>query len=168
MKTVAVAEPLPNPTPQPSLVSESQSALSREWRRLTRVATLIAILTSPSVFYWYHHHNGWSIGASLIATFFTIVAFRGLVDVIVRRVIPWPSLFGTDDVRLREDDIVNRRRAWTWNWWVRWAIRIFVFLTIIYLIKLAKASAGTSVSYFGTIGHILHTVGTLAQTQAFW
>jgi ATP-dependent Zn protease len=168
MRTLAVAEPLPNPTPTPSLVSESQSALSREWRRLTRVATLIAILTSPSVFYWYHHHNGWSIGASLIATFFTIIAFRGLVDVIVRRVIPWPSLFGSDDVRLREDDIVNRRRAWTWNGVARRATKLFIFLAVIYLIKVAKASPGTSVSFFGTIGHIFSKLGTLAQTQAFW
>ncbi|HZQ04102.1 MAG TPA: AAA family ATPase [Gaiellaceae bacterium] len=167
MKTLAAAEPLPNPTP-PSLVSESQSALSREWRRLTRVATLIAILTSPSVFYWYHHHNGWGVFWSLVATFFTIVAFRGVVDVIVRRVIPWPSLFGTDDVRLREDDVVNRRRAWTWNGVVRKAFWIFGILTAIYLVKLAKASPGTSVSYFGTIGHILHTLGRLAQSQAFW
>jgi len=168
MKALAVAEqPLPNPTP-PSLVSESQSALSREWRRLTRVATLVAILTSPSIFYFYHHYNGWSLFWSLVATFFTIVAFRGVVDVIVRRIIPWPSLFGTDDVRLREDDVVNRRRAWTWNWAVRWAIRLFVFLTIIYLVKLAKAGSGSSVSYFGTIGHIFHTVGKLMQTQAFW
>jgi len=168
MKSVATAEPLPNPTPQPSLVSESQSALSREWRRLTRVATLIAILTSPSVFYYYHHHNGWSIFWSLVATFFTIVAFRGIVDVIVRRVIPWPSLFGTDDVRLREDDIVNRRRAWTWNGVVRRAIILFVFLGIIYVIKVAKANPGTSVSFFGTIGHIFSKLGTLAQSQAFW
>ena len=168
MPTLAVAEPLPNPTPSPGLVSESQSSLSREWRRLTRVATLIAILTSPSVFYWYHHHNGWSVVSSLIATFFTIVAFRGVVDVIVRRIIPWPSLFGTDDSRLREDDIVNRRRAWTWNTLTRRVIWIFVFLSLIFLAKLAKASAGTSVSYFGVIGHIFHKLGTLAQTQTFW
>ncbi|MBV8599684.1 MAG: AAA family ATPase [Actinobacteria bacterium] len=165
---MAAAEPLPNPNPQPSLVSESQSALSREWRRLTRVATLIAVLTSPSVFYWYHHHNGWGVFWSLVATFFTIVAFRGVVDVIVRRLIPWPSLFGTDDARVRENDVVNRRRAWTWNGVVRKAAWIFGLLTVIFLIKLAKASPGQSVSYFGTIGHIFHTLGRLAQSQAFW
>jgi ATP-dependent Zn protease len=164
MKTLAVAEPIPGA----SLVSESQSALSREWRRLTRVATLIALLTSPSVYYWYHHHNGWSFFWSLVATFFTIVVFRGLVDVIVRRIIPWPSLFGTDDQRLREEDIVNRRRAWTWNWFFRWVMRIFVFLTIVYLVKLAKADPGESVSFFGTISHILSQVGNLLQSQAFW
>ena len=164
MKTLAVAEPLPTSP----LVDETESALSREWRRLTRVATLIALLTSPSIYYWYHHHNGWSFFWSLVATFFTVVTFRGVVDVIVRRIIPWPSLFGTDDARLREDDIVNRRRSWTWNFVVRWAIRLFVFLSIIYMVKLAKAGPGETVSFFGTISHILSKFGTLLQSQAFW
>ncbi len=163
MRALAVAEQLP-----PTLVSESQSALSREWRRLTRVATAIAILTSPSVFYWYHHHNGWSVLESIVATFFTIVVFRGLVDVIVRRILPWPSLFGTDDMRLREDDIVNRRRAWTWNWFFRWVIRIFVFLTIVYIIKLQRPAPVRRVSFFGTISGIFTKIGTLLQSQAFW
>ena len=42
----AVAEPLPNPS-QPSLVSESQSALSKEWRRLTRVIRCFNVLREP-------------------------------------------------------------------------------------------------------------------------
>ena len=41
------------------MISESQTALTHEWRRLTRVATLVAFLTSPSVFYWFYHHNHW-------------------------------------------------------------------------------------------------------------
>src|SRR5262249_17752223 len=98
----------------------------------------------------------------------TIVTFRGVVDVIVRKLVPWPSLFGTDDARLREEDVVNRRRAWTWNWVVKWAIRIFIFLTIVYLVKLAKASPGEAVSFFGTISPIFHQVGQPLQSQAFW
>ena len=85
----ATATPPAEGTP-PNLVTHSpiiatHAALSKEWRRLTRVATLIAIVTSPSVFYWFHHHNGWSVGKSLVLTFFTVVAFRGLVDILVRR-----------------------------------------------------------------------------------
>jgi ATP-dependent Zn protease len=168
MNTLATVDtPLPNPNPT-ARIAESQTALSREWRRLTRVATIIALLTSPSVYYWYHHHNGWSFFWSLVATFFTIVAFRGVVDVIVRRLVPWPSLFGADDARLMEEDVVNRRRAWTWNWVVRWAIRLFIFLSIVYMIKLAKAGPGETVSFFGTISHILSKFGTLLQSQAFW
>ena len=54
---------------------------------------------------------GWSIT--------TVAAFRGLIDLVLRRFIPWPSLFGTDDSRLKEEDVVNRRRAWFWRFWFR-------------------------------------------------
>src|SRR3954469_16249878 len=108
----------PSPTSITASLTESHQQLTRELRRLTRVATLVAILTSPSVYYWFHHHNGWSVGKSLIVTVLVVLTFRGRVDLLVRRGIPWPSLFGTDDARLREEDIVNRRRAWTWRWFV--------------------------------------------------
>src|SRR6185437_4427405 len=104
--------PIPSAT---AALTESHTILSRELRRLTRVATFIAIIASPSVFYWFHHHSGMAVGKALILTFLACVAFRGAVDIVVRRVIPWPSLFGTDDARLREEDVVNRRRAWTWT-----------------------------------------------------
>src|SRR6185295_16649401 len=91
------ASPVPNPTDS---LTESHAVLSKELRRLTRFATLVAVLTSPSAYYWFHHHNGWSVGKSLFVTFLVCVIFRGLVDLMVRKVIPWPSLFGTDDTKL--------------------------------------------------------------------
>ena len=144
------------------LLGESQSALTNEWRRLTRVATFIAVLTSPSVFYWYDQRDHWGFWWSLVATFATVVAFRGLVDVIVRKLIPWPSLFGMDDVKVRENDVVNRRRAWTWRWVYRLVYRAFVILTIVYLGRLVIGSLGssaTTVSYFGWAQHLLHALG---------
>ena len=51
---------------------------------------------------------------------------------------------------------------------MRWAIRLFVFLSIVYMIKLAKAGPGETVSFFGTISHMLSKFGTLLQSQAFW
>ncbi|HEY2218065.1 MAG TPA: AAA family ATPase [Gaiellaceae bacterium] len=152
----SVPAPLPQPQTGPvpkatDALTESQAILSRELRRLTRFATLVAILTSPSVYYWFHHHNGWSVGKSLIVTILVVIIFRGLVDLLVRRVIPWPSLFGTDDARLREEDIVNRRRAWTWRWFVRWfIIRLGGLITIIYLIQLWKAAPGSDITWVGT------------------
>src|SRR3712207_73978 len=98
----------PSALPNPASLTESHTQLSRELRRLTRVATFIAIMTSPSVYYWFHSHEGYSVTKSLLLTFLVCVAFRGVVDIMVRRAIPWPSLFGTDDRRLREEDIVNR------------------------------------------------------------
>ncbi len=144
-----------------TLMGESQSALTSEWRRLTRVATFIAVLTSPSVFYWYDQHDHWGFWWSLVATFFTVVAFRGLVDVIVRKLIPWPSLFGMDDVKVRENDVVNRRRAWTWRWFYRVLYRFFVLLVIIYVLRLvlgSLTSSGSHVTFFGWVEHLPHVL----------
>jgi ATP-dependent Zn protease len=124
----AVAEP---PIHNALVAPESQTALSLEWRRLTRVATVIAVLTTPSVFYWYHDHYGWRVGWAIVGAAFTVIAFRGLIDVVVRKLIPWPSLFGNDDVKVRENDVVNRRRAWTWRWFFRFALKIAIFLLIV-------------------------------------
>ncbi|MDE3025543.1 MAG: AAA family ATPase, partial [Acidobacteriota bacterium] len=84
-------------------------------RRLARAATVVAVLTSPALFVFYWHGLGWHWYWALLVTFGEIVVFRGLVDVLIRRLIPWPSLFGADDARLTEEDIVNRRRAWFWK-----------------------------------------------------
>src|SRR5689334_7498016 len=151
----SVPAPLPQPQTGPvpkatDALTESQAILSRELRRLTRFATLVAILTSPSVYYWFHHHNGWSVGKSLIVTILVVVIFRGLVDILVRRVIPWPSLFGTDDARLREEDVTNRRRAWTWRFWLKLALVIGGAITIVFLIQTWTAHPGSNISWLGT------------------
>src|SRR5262245_1684650 len=101
------------------LTSETSLELSKSWRRFSRIATIVAVLTAPVAFTWYHRHNGWDIGWSLLATLFTIAAFRGVVDVILRKFIPWPTLFGVADSGLHEADVTNRRRAWFWRFWVR-------------------------------------------------
>jgi ATP-dependent Zn protease len=168
-----VSEPLPKIASSASSptdpLTESHAVLSRELRRLTRFATIVAVLTSPSAYYWFHHHNGWSVGKSLLVTFIAVVIFRGLVDLLVRKVIPWPSLFGTDDVRLREEDIVNRRRAWTWRWFVRWfIIRLGGLVTIIFLIQYWRAAPGADITWFGTLTafwskiHSLFKAGNIA------
>ena len=158
-----------NPLPAPALSSgASHAALSAQWRRLTRVATVVAILTSPSVYFWYHRHYGWGFWPSLGATFGTVVAFRGFVDIVVRRLIPWPSLFGTDDARLREEDIVNRRRAWTWRWFFRLAVWFLGLITVVYLFRSLKANPGQSVTWIGTATTIEHKIGHILSTPSLW
>ena len=61
------------------------------------MATVVAVLTAPVAFEWLHQVHGWSVGWSLAGTFLEVIAFRGLVDVILRRFIPWPSLFGAEE-----------------------------------------------------------------------
>ena len=89
--------------------------LAGQWRRLTRVATLVAVITSPVAFVWFHNHIGWAWYWSLLATIGVIAAFRGLVDIGLRRMIPWPSLFGVEEGRIREEDVIARRRASFWR-----------------------------------------------------
>ena len=109
-------------SPVPALVQPRSGTeqLAAEWRRLTRVATVVAVLTAPVAFEWLHQVHGWSVGWSLLGTFLEVIAFRGLVDVVLRRFIPWPSLFGAEEA-LREEDVVARRRVWFWRRWFRLA-----------------------------------------------
>ena len=143
----SVTAPLPTTG---SALTESHAALSRELRRLTRAATFVAIMTSPVAFYWFHHHDGWSLTKSFLVTFGCVIAFRGLTDVLVRRVIPWPSLFGTDDARMREEDVTNRRRAWTWRWFTRVCVYIGSAITLVYVIQALTAGPGSHITWLGT------------------
>src|SRR5512134_416974 len=88
--------------------TEDARDLGDQWRRLSRAATFVAILTSPAAFVWFHEQTGWGIWKSLLATVVVIAVFRGAVDLLFRRTIPWPSLFGSTSQKLREEDIVAR------------------------------------------------------------
>src|SRR5437867_2107933 len=131
---------------------EEATLLAGQWRVLARAATFVAVLTSPAAFVWFHRHQGWGLGWAVVGTIVTIGAFRGLIDLFLHRFIPWPSLFGTDDKRLKEEDVVNRRRAWFWRYWYRLAWFLFVLLTIVYLVKVLLHGAD-STSWTSTVTH---------------
>jgi cell division protease FtsH len=152
--------------PTSALQGEQQNALSRSWRRLTRVATVVAILTSPSVFFWYHRHYGWGLWVALLATFGTVVGFRGFVDLVVRRLIPWPSLFGTEDARLKEEDVMNRRRSWTWRFFFRMGVYFTGLITIVWLIRVAKNKPNAT--WVGAADSILRAINHILSTPALW
>src|SRR6187455_2516910 len=75
--------PVPGPSSLTTTLTEAHQQLQRELRRLTRVATFVAILTSPSVYYWFHHHNGWGFWKSLLMTIVVVAVFRGFTDILV-------------------------------------------------------------------------------------
>jgi ATP-dependent Zn protease len=108
-------------------MSDASRALADQWRRLRWSATAVAVLTSPAAFLWLHRVEGWSLRWSVVATFGLVIAFRGAIDLVFKRAIPWPSLFGDDSRRLREEDVVNRRRVWFW----RSVLRFSIFLAIV-------------------------------------
>jgi cell division protease FtsH len=132
------------------LSGEGSRELAGQWRKLTRAATLVAVFTSPLPFFWFYEvvdKTQGSIVWSALLTFVCVIAFRGLVDVGVRRFIPWPSLFGTDETRLKEEDVVNRRRAWYWRKKYRLVTFIALFVTGVWLIRVGK---GTDTTWWGT------------------
>jgi ATP-dependent Zn protease len=142
--------------------SEESVALASQLRRLARIATFIALLTSPAAYLWYHRQVGLSAGESIAATAGTVIAFRGLVDLVIRRLIPWPSLFGTEETKLREEDVVNRRRAWTWRFYFRIAIFLTGLITIVWIFRVLKHKPdatwpGAATSILTGIGHVLST-----------
>ena len=113
---------------------DAQRTLIESWRRLGRAATVVALLTSPSVFIWATAIQGWSWYWALLATVVAVGAFRGAVELLFRRAMPWPSLFGNESVRAREEDIVNRRRVSFWTHKLRLLVYFLVICLIVYLL----------------------------------
>jgi cell division protease FtsH len=143
---------------------EASKALASQWRRLIRAATLIAILTSPIPFLWLYVQRDWPLGWALVVTFLAVIAYRGLLDVVLRRLIPWPSLFGADDKELRDDDVVNRRRAWYWSrkWHIAYLIALFI--TIVYVIQLLVPGGETT--WWGTaVGIVTGAIDYMSNPQ---
>lgn len=125
-----------------------QLALQREWRRLTRAATFVAVLTSPAVFAWLYGVNDWPLLWALLATFVLVIAFRGLIDVLSHRFIPRATMYGAGR-DLMEEDIVSRRRVWYW----RTRFRRLVWLAILVGGPLAI------LAYFGVLDDIADALG---------
>ena len=129
---MATAEqPLAVPTP----ASGHSQELAWQWRRLTRATTAVAVLAAPAIYLWLTEQSGWGWWQALLGTFGLVVVARGLGDLLLHRFIPWPSLFGLDSPRLREEDVVARRRVWFWRFWVKVGIvgGILYFLASRYL-----------------------------------
>ena len=111
----------------PLTVNQAPSAeLAGQWRHLSRAATIVAVLTSPAVILWFHQQQGWDWWKSILAGLGMVIVFRGLVDLLFHRLIPWPSLFGLENPSLREEDVVARRRVWFWKFWLKTAIVVGV------------------------------------------
>jgi ATP-dependent Zn protease len=94
--------------------ASTRDALAGEWRRLSRAATFVAVMTSPALMAVFVGVNGWPWGWALLATIVSVSAFRGLIDILAHRLIPRPSLYGADREALM-DDATARRRLWFWR-----------------------------------------------------
>jgi ATP-dependent Zn protease len=146
---------------------EGSRELARQWRTLGRAATLVALLTAPGVYLYVDKQLGWDWRWALVSTALAVVAFRGLVDVLFRRMIPWPSLFGTDEVRLREDDVLARRRAWFWRKWTRRTVLLLAAFTVGWLV-IAIARGFDDSSWVDTVVGFWSGAWGVAKSPAAW
>jgi ATP-dependent Zn protease len=138
--------------PSPVLAArEENRALNDHWRSLRRSATFVAIISAPAAFLYLWKHTGLSFGWAIVATAVAAFAFRGLLDLLFRRLLPWPSLFATDDLNLREEDVLNRRRAWFWHSIFRLVVLVAIFVTVVFLLQLMF---GGDVTWWGTASSI--------------
>jgi len=105
-------------TSGPRRVGLDSTLLAAEWRRLRRAATAVALFTSPMFFVVLYDRLGLSVGWALLATALSVIAFRGLIDVASRRLLPWPSMYGVETAvdtlvyRAPEIERVARKAFW--------------------------------------------------------
>ena len=146
-----------HPTRARQRVSDSSMALAREWKRLGRAATFVAVLTSPVTFTVLYRGADWSFLAALLGTIATVVIFRGLIDVLAHRFIPAPTLYGAED-ELKDEDVVSRRRVYYWRRKFRLVWRLFVLFAIcVGVAMIYNAFSGGDSSVSGGID----SIGTL-------
>jgi cell division protease FtsH len=129
-------------------INEHASALAHEWRSLTRVATAVALLTTPAFFIVLYESDHIGLVWSLLITVISVLMFRGLVEIIVRKLIPSPSLYGADE-RVKQDDLIARRRYWYWRTkWRRLPILLLIVFGFLVLCQILFAFAGVNGAFF--------------------
>ena len=130
--------------------SEVSRELASSWRRLNRAATFVALLTSPALVAFFMRQNHWPLWKAVLVSLLIVVAFRGFVDLLFRRLIPWPSLFGLESQQHREEDVLARRRAWFWHFWFRLGVVFVVLVTVVWLFHGGTWISARMPSYFGS------------------
>ncbi|HVW17664.1 MAG TPA: AAA family ATPase [Solirubrobacteraceae bacterium] len=141
--------------PTRSAFEERNSALQREWRKLSRAATFVAVLTAPVFYVFFRDRLDWSVLGSLLATIAGIAAFRGLVDVVSHRLIPRASLYGADKDSLL-DDATQRRRLWFW----RSLYRLVISVGLVILVVCGAISLFTGQSIGSQISDVPGIIGS--------
>jgi cell division protease FtsH len=157
-----------------SLHGAEDADRSRQWRALARTATAVAVLTSPVVFTWFYLHEQLDFRYALLLTVIEVAAFRGLVDLLFRRFIETPSLFGVESEALREADIVARRRVSFWRGIWKLVRFVVVVVTLLWLVLVffghGLTWVETAQGLWDRLGNLLDpsSLGTLVTLPLFF
>src|SRR3954451_23114660 len=158
------AHPQAAPGGQRARREEQRNALATQWRQLTRAATVVALLTSPAFFVILYQRNGWGMIAALVVTFVAVISFRGLIDVVARRLIPSPSLYGADQ-RMADEDVIEKRRTWYWR--TKYRRLTYLVLTlgfailVIFTLQWISGNDPSLSNALSSIGNAITTVGPI-------
>ena len=126
---------------------------------------MVAVLCAPAAFLWLSQVEDVPVGWALVATALAVFAFRGLLDLVFRRFIPWPSLFAVDDPRVREEDVLNRRRAWFWHSIFKFFLVVAILITIVFVVQWLF---GGDVTWWGTAQSMATGFWHAVSTKTFW
>src|SRR3954447_22417977 len=141
---------------------EQRNALTTQWRQLTRAATFVALLTAPAFFAILYQRNGWSMLAAIVVTGIAVIGFRGLVDVLARKGIPSPSLYGADK-KMADEDVLAKRRLWYWRTKYRHLSVFLIFaafaIGVIFFIQWLSGDPVSLSAAFSTIGDWFSVLG---------
>src|SRR5436190_3133060 len=158
------AHPQAAPTGPRARRDEQRNALATQWRQLTRAATFVAVLTSPAFFVILYQRNGWGMFAALIVSLAAVIAFRGLIDVLARKLIPSPSLYGADQ-RMAGEDVIAKRRLWYWQTKYRRLTWLLVFggmfISTVFFIQWLSGDPVSLSAAFSTIGDWMTQLGPM-------
>src|SRR5436190_2383801 len=158
------AHPQAAPTGPRARRDEQRNALATQWRQLTRAATFVAVLTSPAFFVILYQRNGWGMFAALIVSLAAVIAFRGLIDVLARKLIPSPSLYGADQ-RMAGEDVIAKRRLWYWQTKYRRLTWLLVFggmfIFTVFFIQWLSGDPVSLSAAFSTIGDWMTQLGPM-------
>lgn len=149
-------------------VNESALSLAGEWRRLGRAATFVAVLTAPAMFVLLHTSFGWSVLWSVVGAIAGIAIFRGGVDVLAHKLIPFPALFGAED-KLRQEDVISRRRHWYWKTKYRRGFWLFLIFAIVLFIAMKVSGNRTGDgSVTGGLDQLVSWAGAAAPMLGYY
>src|SRR4051794_8762663 len=100
--------------------------------------------------------------AALVVSLAAVIAFRGLIDVLARKMIPSPSLYGADQ-RMAEEDVIAKRRLWYWQTKYRRLTWLLVFggmfISIVFFIQWLSGDPVSLSAAFSSIGDWMTQLG---------
>jgi len=127
---------------------------------MSRAATFVAVLMAPLLFAVLYDGTGWPLRYALLATIVGVMAFRGLIDIIVHKLVPQPPLIGDTREDLQQD-AMERRRLWFWRGKFRFVLVVVIALAVVTGV-IAFFGGGSPIEQLSSINISPSSLGTLA------